>query len=188
MEAELRAYRACPNDRRFAAVYRAAEPWLTSSAMRIVSKYRQLSQSSALDDVRVEGALTLSTAAKRFVYFCDVCGSAHLTLARLERHYREVHRVRGAPAVALATFVKTSSDLVMKRTARRLVRQEILEPEIELGVDHGAEQEILSVVLVKQFGSRIHARARQSLRSILSSVYDETDVRIVRERVISHLG
>lgn len=188
MERELRAYRANPTDRRFAAVYRVAEPWIRSTGAYVLRGYRELSASAALDDLAVEGALAISRSARRFVYLCGDCGAAFVHARDLGAHNREVHRRRGVATVSLATFAKTSARLAMKRTARRLVRAEVLDPDIDLGVDDRAEATILLEVLVRSVGDRLWARAREDLRAILAGDdLSEADVARLRAAV-AHIG
>lgn len=189
MESELRAYRANPTDRRFSDVYRVASPWLKSSGLRILGGYRCLCTSGSIDDLIVEGALSLSRSARRFVYFCSDCGQAFVHVVDLSAHRREVHRRRGVASVSLSTFSRTSANLAMRRTARRLVRPEIPKSDIELGIDDQVETTILFEILISSLGERIWARARESLRAILEEVdWTDGDLERVRGLVVTHLG
>lgn len=191
MEAELRSYRANPTDARFAAVYRVAKPWLRSAAIATVSRYPSLTVSGAVDDVVVEGALALSTSARRFVYLCE-CGRAFVHRSDLAGHQREVHRRRGGCLVSLSRFARTSARLAMKRTARRIVRPEILDPDVEpVGIDGEAEARVVFEVLVASVRERLSARARADLELILRRGLPSDDgIEDLRREVsnILHLG
>lgn len=168
MERELRAYRAEPTDVRFADVYRVVRPWLRSAGIATIRKYSSLTVSGSLDDVMVEGALSISSAARRFVYLCD-CGRAFVHLSDLAKHQREEHRRRGGcELVTLSRFATTSARLAMKRTAFRLVRPEILDPDVEpRGIDGEAEARVVFEVLVSSVRERLSVRARVNLELIL---------------------
>lgn len=170
MERELRAYRANPTDARFAAVYHIARPWLRSAAIATVCRYPNLTVSGAVDDVALEGALAISSAARRFVYLCGGCGRAFVELSSLGSHQRTEHRRRGGcELVSLSKFAQTSARLAMRRTARRIVRPEILDPDAEpiYGIDGEAEARVVFEVLVATVRERLSARARANLESIL---------------------
>jgi hypothetical protein len=190
MEAELRAYRANPTDRRFADVYRVASPWLKSTGISTIRTYRGLTVSGALDDVALEGALSLSRSARRFVYFCETCGRAFVHSRDLSAHSMSEHRRRGVAAlVSLSTFSQTSARLAMKRTARRLVRPEILEPDVETGIDYDAESNVLMAVLVSRLRERLSARALAELEAILlRDVPAPEEVAEELRRELTHLG
>jgi hypothetical protein len=176
MERELRAYRANPTDARFVAVYRIAQPWLRSAAIATVGRYHNLTISGAVDDVVLEGALAISSSARRFVYLCD-CGRAFVHVSDLAKHQRETHLRRGGcEVVSLERFVTTSARLAMKRTARRIVRPEILDPEVESTEFDGldpcraraeVEARVVFAVLVSSVRDRLSARARVNLECIL---------------------
>lgn len=199
METTLRAYRANPTDSRFADVYRVARPWLKAAGISTIRNYPSLSISGSLDDVVVEGALALSRSSRRFVYLCDACGAAKLHLADLGAHQREEHRTRGGlPLVGLSTFAQTSARLAMKRTARRLLRPEILEEEPEtveacLRPSEDVEAAVLFQVFVRQLRSRLSARALLNLELLLASDLEGVDpeaVEVLRREVdsIVHRG
>jgi hypothetical protein len=199
MEAELRAYRANPTDSRFSDVFHVARPWLKATGISTLRTYPSLSISGSLDDVVLEGALALSRSTRRFVYICDECGKAVIHLADLGAHQRAEHRVRGGvPLVALSTFSKTSARLAMKRTARRLLRPEVLEPEPEiveavLRSPEDFEAALLFQVFVSRLRDRLSARARVNLELLLKSDLDGVDPRaleVLRREVdsIVHRG
>jgi hypothetical protein len=168
MEAELRAYRSDPTDARFADVYRVARPWLRSVGIATVRRYSNLTVSGSLDDVVVEGALAISNATRRFVYLCGGCGRAFVHLSSLTTHQRERHRRRGnGELVSLSKFVRTSARLAMKRTARRIVRPEVLDPDVEPVVDGEAEARIVFEVLVAGVRERLSAWAVVNLENLL---------------------
>jgi hypothetical protein len=200
MELELRAYRADPTDARFAAVYHVASPWLKSAGISTIKTYPTLSFAGDLDDVVLEGAFALARSARRFVYLCADCGRAFVDLGGgrgFIAHQRKEHRVRGGyPLVGLATFASTSARLAMKRTARRLLRPEVLEPELEaveaaLRPYDDVEAAMLFEILVQRVRERLTARARVNLEILLRrEVLGPEDVADLREQVaaIVHHG
>ena len=184
MELQLRAYRANPTEARFNDVYHVARPWLKATGISTLKTYPSLSISGSLDDVVIEGALALSRSSRRFVYLCDVCGAAVVHLSDLDAHQRDEHRVRGGlPLVGLSKFSKTSARLAMKRTARRLLRPEILEPEPEVvEAVHRSPEDVEDVeaamlfeVFIRQVRSRLTARARANLELLLRSELELVD-------------
>lgn len=185
MEMELRAYRANPTDGRFGDVYRVARPWLKAAGISTLKTYPSLSISGSLDDVVLEGALALSRSARRFVYLCDSCGAAKIHLSDLDAHQRNEHRVRGGlPLVGLSTFSQTSARLAMKRTARRLLRPEILEEEPEtveacLRPAEDVEAAMLFEVFVRRLRMRLSARARTNLELLLANNLADVDPRAI---------
>lgn len=172
MRAELLAYRANPSDLRFNRLYRAAHPWLISTGISTVRRYSNLSVSGALDDVVNEGALALSTSARRFVHFCGDCGRVFVHGRDLSLHAMSDHRRRGAAgAVTLDTFARTSARLVMKRTARRLYRPETLTEWIEdVPSDVDEEERVVLEIMISRLQERVSARARASLELLLRAV------------------
>jgi hypothetical protein len=100
------------------------------------------------------------------------------------------HRRRGVAAlVSLSTFSQTSARLAMKRTARRLVRPEILEPDVETGIDYDAESNVLMAMLVSRLRERLSARALAELEAILlRDVPAPEEVAEELRRELTHLG
>jgi hypothetical protein len=185
MEAVLRAYRANPTDARFGDVFRVARPWLKATGISTLKTYPSLSLSGSLDDVVLEGALALSRSTRRFIYLCDSCGAAKIHLSDLAAHQREEHRVRGAlPLVGLSTFSRTSARLAMKRTARRLLRPEILDEEPEvveacLRPAEDVEAAMIFEVFVRRLRTRLSARALANLELLLASDLEGVDPRAI---------
>lgn len=166
-EVALRAYRADPTDRKFRHVYDIYKPWLRATGISHVRKIPPLNPGKDLDDVVVEGALAMSRAARRFVWFCRTCGEAFFRYGRLCDHAREVHRIRGnAGLVELATFCECSARMAMGRTARRLVRP--LEVYAEAPEEAaGGEDVILTEYLIRAASLRMSASAREVLARVL---------------------
>lgn len=171
LEAYLRRYRAKPNDRTFAAVYGAGLSWLRAVAGHTVKQYPSLCLDIDLDYVANEGALALSRAARRYLYFCPECGEAFLQRRDLVAHGANTHRIRGASElVTLGTFAQANARLAMRRTARRLCYPEDLTDRIALeGVDDGLETRVLLRLLVESAEKRLCAEAVDLLSRILSS-------------------
>jgi hypothetical protein len=181
VDAELFAYRANPTNARFGRLYDAARPWLTAVGTATVGSYRSLSVSGALDDVVNEGALTLSTAARGFAYFCPACDRAFLHRRDLRAHAVAEHRRRGTfGAVSLPRFARTSARLAIRRVARNLHRPELLEAAEPDPVDPG--DRVFLGILIDELRGRLNEDARWCLERLLTlEEFDPVIVGVVRE-------
>jgi len=147
-----------------------------------------------VEDLLNEGLLTLSVSARRYMFFCSRCGSAHLDLADFRRHSAEVHRVLGdVPAVSLLSFCETSAALVMRRVARNGLTLEAptedlpaLLPEVDLD----AEERVFVSAALAAADRRVMGGVENLLSRILRVArtgLDNVDVLDLAIRTYPHL-
>ena len=170
-ELALINYRADPNNRSFSKVCQIYRPWLRMNGMWTLNKFPTLSPTGDLDDLTNEGLLAISRSARRYVFFCTVCGKAFIQKVDLSNHAMIEHRIRGAASlVSLKTFVEVSAKLAMKRTAQRLIKpEEILDPNPDVGIIYFSEEEILIELLIQKASERLSVEALKVLKRILLS-------------------
>lgn len=173
MQTELIRYRAEPTNRNFKSLYDVSRDWIRIVAGATVKSYHGL-KSADFDDVANEGLLSFANAARRFVYFCPRCGDAFLHRRSLVRHCREAHRVRGvAELVSISKFAQVNSRLAMKRTARRLLRPEVLVDDLEVVsgsvVSGSVESETFVEVLLGRAKALLSDSAERLLVEIVRS-------------------
>ena len=157
----LLQYRADPTDLNFNRVATAYSPWIGRTGAEALRRLRRSPNSVDLDDLRVEGLLSLSRSARRFLHFCPVCGATFLQRTDLLRHAAEAHRVRGIEeVVGIETFCEVSARLAMRRAARRLIRpEEVLLDEPPEPIDAGAEERLILADLVRRAEERLSGEA-----------------------------
>lgn len=168
-ESALLLYRANPTDLNFNSLARTYEPWLQRTGRDALSRFSHLSPTADLDDLRVEGLLSLSRSARRFVHFCPVCGETFLDRRGLRAHAAGEHRVLGAEGlIGIETFCDISARMAMRRAARRLIRpEEILVEEFPEPVDGDQEERIILADLLRCAEARLSGEALALLVRLL---------------------